>query len=216
VGEVRSRAQGVWSGPHVVPNVESTSSAALPRPIWLSVPRCPAHAHSPSLPDGAVPGRTPTAAYRSRTWSPQARPYRSPPAANENRPRTARAIFAAPGRPPRPSQVGVSAVTTCSSVHSPCHAAAFTQPSPGRTEGATARSQRPTRRRRQLSPVPVPHPVPWTTSRQPSTLRYMHVPGPQLRTDRPGLAVGLTPLETRREVVLHIATRAEQLGYDAF
>ena len=32
----------------------------------------------------------------------------------------------------------------------------------------------------------------------------------------PALGVGLTPLETRREVVLHIATRAEQLGYDSF
>jgi alkanesulfonate monooxygenase SsuD/methylene tetrahydromethanopterin reductase-like flavin-dependent oxidoreductase (luciferase family) len=30
------------------------------------------------------------------------------------------------------------------------------------------------------------------------------------------LAVGLTPLETRREVVLHLADRAEALGYDAF
>src|SRR3954447_16532413 len=30
------------------------------------------------------------------------------------------------------------------------------------------------------------------------------------------LAVGLTPLETRREVVLHVAVRAEELGYDAF
>jgi alkanesulfonate monooxygenase SsuD/methylene tetrahydromethanopterin reductase-like flavin-dependent oxidoreductase (luciferase family) len=30
------------------------------------------------------------------------------------------------------------------------------------------------------------------------------------------LGVGLTPLETRREVVLHIATRAEQLGYESF
>ena len=30
------------------------------------------------------------------------------------------------------------------------------------------------------------------------------------------LAVGLTPLETRRDVVLHVATRAEELGYDAF
>jgi alkanesulfonate monooxygenase SsuD/methylene tetrahydromethanopterin reductase-like flavin-dependent oxidoreductase (luciferase family) len=30
------------------------------------------------------------------------------------------------------------------------------------------------------------------------------------------LAVGLTPMETRREVVLHVATRAESLGYDAF
>src|SRR2546423_15458240 len=30
------------------------------------------------------------------------------------------------------------------------------------------------------------------------------------------LAVGLTPLETRRDVVLHVASRAEQLGYDAF
>ena len=215
MGEVRSRAG------RVVPTWSPTSS---PRVQPLSPVRygSPSHGVRPTLtvrpcrmaqcPVGLRPPPT-----VPRTWSPQARPYRSPPAANENRPRTARAIFAAPGRPPRPSQVGVSAVTTCSSVHSPCHAAAFTQPSPGRTEGATARSQRPTRRRRQLSPVPVPHPVPWTTSRQPSTLRYMHVPGPQLRTDaRPGLAVGLTPLETRREVVRHIATRAEQLGYDAF
>jgi alkanesulfonate monooxygenase SsuD/methylene tetrahydromethanopterin reductase-like flavin-dependent oxidoreductase (luciferase family) len=30
------------------------------------------------------------------------------------------------------------------------------------------------------------------------------------------LAVALTPLETRREVVLHVATRAERRGYDAF
>jgi len=30
------------------------------------------------------------------------------------------------------------------------------------------------------------------------------------------LGVGLTPLETRREVVLHVAARAEELGYDAF
>lgn len=30
------------------------------------------------------------------------------------------------------------------------------------------------------------------------------------------LAVGLTPLETRRDVVLHVARRAEELGYDAF
>ena len=30
------------------------------------------------------------------------------------------------------------------------------------------------------------------------------------------LAVGVTPLETRREVVLHVARRAEELGYDAF
>jgi alkanesulfonate monooxygenase SsuD/methylene tetrahydromethanopterin reductase-like flavin-dependent oxidoreductase (luciferase family) len=30
------------------------------------------------------------------------------------------------------------------------------------------------------------------------------------------LAVGLTPMETRRQVVLHVATRAESLGYDAF
>jgi alkanesulfonate monooxygenase SsuD/methylene tetrahydromethanopterin reductase-like flavin-dependent oxidoreductase (luciferase family) len=30
------------------------------------------------------------------------------------------------------------------------------------------------------------------------------------------LAVGLTPMETRRDVVLHVATRAEQLGYTAF
>jgi alkanesulfonate monooxygenase SsuD/methylene tetrahydromethanopterin reductase-like flavin-dependent oxidoreductase (luciferase family) len=29
------------------------------------------------------------------------------------------------------------------------------------------------------------------------------------------LGVGLTPLETRREVVLHVATRAEHLGYEA-
>lgn len=30
------------------------------------------------------------------------------------------------------------------------------------------------------------------------------------------LAVGLTPLETRREVVLQVATRAEELGFDSF
>ena len=30
------------------------------------------------------------------------------------------------------------------------------------------------------------------------------------------LAVGLTPLETRRDVVIHVARRAEELGYDAF
>jgi alkanesulfonate monooxygenase SsuD/methylene tetrahydromethanopterin reductase-like flavin-dependent oxidoreductase (luciferase family) len=30
------------------------------------------------------------------------------------------------------------------------------------------------------------------------------------------LGVGLTPLETRRDVVLHVATRAEQLGYESF
>ncbi len=30
------------------------------------------------------------------------------------------------------------------------------------------------------------------------------------------LAVGLTPMETRREVVLHLADRAEELGYDGF
>src|SRR5688500_5231010 len=30
------------------------------------------------------------------------------------------------------------------------------------------------------------------------------------------LGIGLTPLETRREVVLHVASRAEQLGYEAF
>jgi|SoiMethySBSTD1v2_1073268.scaffolds.fasta_scaffold33554_6 alkanesulfonate monooxygenase SsuD/methylene tetrahydromethanopterin reductase-like flavin-dependent oxidoreductase (luciferase family) len=30
------------------------------------------------------------------------------------------------------------------------------------------------------------------------------------------LAVGLTPMETRRDVVLHLADRAEALGYDAF
>ena len=30
------------------------------------------------------------------------------------------------------------------------------------------------------------------------------------------LAVGLTPMETRRDVVLHLAERAEALGYDAF
>jgi alkanesulfonate monooxygenase SsuD/methylene tetrahydromethanopterin reductase-like flavin-dependent oxidoreductase (luciferase family) len=29
------------------------------------------------------------------------------------------------------------------------------------------------------------------------------------------LAVGLTPMETRRDVVVHVATRAEELGYDA-
>jgi len=30
------------------------------------------------------------------------------------------------------------------------------------------------------------------------------------------LAVSLTPLETRREVVVHVAEHAERLGYDAF
>jgi len=30
------------------------------------------------------------------------------------------------------------------------------------------------------------------------------------------LGVGLTPMETRRDVVLHVASRAEELGYDAF
>lgn len=30
------------------------------------------------------------------------------------------------------------------------------------------------------------------------------------------LAVGVTPMETRREVLLHVADLAEQLGYDAF
>jgi alkanesulfonate monooxygenase SsuD/methylene tetrahydromethanopterin reductase-like flavin-dependent oxidoreductase (luciferase family) len=30
------------------------------------------------------------------------------------------------------------------------------------------------------------------------------------------LAVGLTPMETRRDVVLHLAVRAEELGYDSF
>jgi len=32
----------------------------------------------------------------------------------------------------------------------------------------------------------------------------------------PRLGVGLTPLETRRDIVLHVATRAEQLGYEVF
>ncbi len=36
-----------------------------------------------------------------------------------------------------------------------------------------------------------------------------------MTTSRP-LGVGLTPLETRRDVMLHVAMRAEQLGYDAF
>jgi alkanesulfonate monooxygenase SsuD/methylene tetrahydromethanopterin reductase-like flavin-dependent oxidoreductase (luciferase family) len=30
------------------------------------------------------------------------------------------------------------------------------------------------------------------------------------------IAVGLTPMETRRDAVLHLAVRAEELGYDAF
>lgn len=30
------------------------------------------------------------------------------------------------------------------------------------------------------------------------------------------LAVGLTPMETRRDVVLHLADRAEELGHEAF
>jgi len=37
-----------------------------------------------------------------------------------------------------------------------------------------------------------------------------------MKADSVRLAVGLTPLETRREVVLHVADRAEELGYDAF
>ncbi len=36
-----------------------------------------------------------------------------------------------------------------------------------------------------------------------------------MSTDRP-LAVGLPPMETRRDVVLHVAARAEELGYTAF
>ncbi len=36
-----------------------------------------------------------------------------------------------------------------------------------------------------------------------------------MTTDRP-LAVGLPPMETRRDVVLHVAARAEELGYAAF
>lgn len=36
-----------------------------------------------------------------------------------------------------------------------------------------------------------------------------------MRTHRP-LGVAVTPLETRRDVVLHVATRAEELGFDAF
>src|SRR3954451_5636507 len=32
----------------------------------------------------------------------------------------------------------------------------------------------------------------------------------------PRFGVGLTPLETRRDVVLHVAARAEQLGYESF
>jgi alkanesulfonate monooxygenase SsuD/methylene tetrahydromethanopterin reductase-like flavin-dependent oxidoreductase (luciferase family) len=39
-----------------------------------------------------------------------------------------------------------------------------------------------------------------------------HIP----RDAHRALGVGLTPLETRREVILHIAVRAEQLGYEAF
>ena len=30
------------------------------------------------------------------------------------------------------------------------------------------------------------------------------------------LAVGLTPMETRRDVMLHVADRAQELGFDAF
>lgn len=30
------------------------------------------------------------------------------------------------------------------------------------------------------------------------------------------LAIGLTPMETRRDVILHVARRAEELGYDSF
>ncbi len=32
----------------------------------------------------------------------------------------------------------------------------------------------------------------------------------------PTLAVGVTPMETRHDVVVHLAERAEALGYDAF
>jgi alkanesulfonate monooxygenase SsuD/methylene tetrahydromethanopterin reductase-like flavin-dependent oxidoreductase (luciferase family) len=32
----------------------------------------------------------------------------------------------------------------------------------------------------------------------------------------PAIAVGLTPMETRRDAVLHLAARAEELGYDSF
>ena len=32
----------------------------------------------------------------------------------------------------------------------------------------------------------------------------------------PILAVGVTPMETRHDVVVHLAERAEALGYDAF
>src|ERR1700709_1348990 len=39
---------------------------------------------------------------------------------------------------------------------------------------------------------------------------------PSLNGSHRPLSVGLTPLETRREAVLHVATRAEQVGYDAF
>lgn len=35
-------------------------------------------------------------------------------------------------------------------------------------------------------------------------------------SDKQKLGVGVTPLETRREVVLHLAQRAEALGYDTF
>ena len=35
-------------------------------------------------------------------------------------------------------------------------------------------------------------------------------------TRRPTLAVGVTPMETRHDVVMHLAERAEALGYDAF
>ena len=45
------------------------------------------------------------------------------------------------------------------------------------------------------------------------------MPAPARRTGtdaRTALGVGVTPLETRRDVVLHVAVRAEQLGYDAF
>ncbi|NMN93444.1 LLM class flavin-dependent oxidoreductase [Antrihabitans stalactiti] len=35
-------------------------------------------------------------------------------------------------------------------------------------------------------------------------------------TDFMPLAVGVTPLETRRDVIVHVATRAEELGYSSF
>jgi alkanesulfonate monooxygenase SsuD/methylene tetrahydromethanopterin reductase-like flavin-dependent oxidoreductase (luciferase family) len=37
-----------------------------------------------------------------------------------------------------------------------------------------------------------------------------------MAASNPPIGVGFTPLETRRDVVLHVAARAEQLGHESF